>query len=220
MLDGERGAAEDEPSWQRFLERLEQRGLLAERGLELIIHDGGSGLTAALTTVYFGPGGELQRRVFHKLRNVWQAVRGEETMSRKDRQRRRRAVIAAARAVSQHADAAACAQALATFRATWQDREPEAVATLERDFAQTLAYLAVRDRALARGLVYRLECLRTTSPLERVNRHFRRKARQVVIFPAEAGVTAALELVIAHRHLAPHPADSWTDQIEQALAAS
>jgi transposase-like protein len=219
LLDWERGAAEDEASWQRFLERLEARGLTAERGLELIVHDGGSGLAAALTTVYFGPGVELQRCVFHKLRNIWQAVRGDETRDPKERRRRRKAVVADARAIYQHETVAACRQALADFRTKWAEVEPEAVATLERDFAQTLTYLAVRARALARGLTYRVECLRTTSPLERVNRHFRRKARQVVLFHAEAGVTAALELVIAHRHLTPPSDDLWTEHLEAALAA-
>lgn len=220
LLDWERGQAEDEASWQRFLERLEQRGLVAERGLDLILHDGGSGLAAALTTVYFGPDVELQRCLFHKLRNVWQAVRGEDGMTRQERQQRRTAVLADARAVYQHDTADACRQALTAFREKWAAAEPEAVATLERDFAQTLSYFRVRDRALARGLVYRLTCLRTTSPLERVNRHFRRKARQVVIFHAEAGVTASLELVIAHRRLTPATADSWTQHLEAALAAA
>ena len=108
LLDWERGEAEDAASWQRFLERLEQRGLVAERGLELIVHDGGSGLAAALTTVYFGPSVELQRCLFHKLRNTWQAVRGDEAMSRKDRQQRRQAVLADARAIYQHDTVAAC----------------------------------------------------------------------------------------------------------------
>jgi transposase-like protein len=220
LLDWERGEAEDAASWQRFLERLEGRGLVAERGLELIVHDGGSGLAAALTTVYFGPDVDLQRCVFHKLRNVRQAVRGDETMGRKERRQRRKAVLADARAIYQHDTAAACWQALAAFREKWAAAEPEAVATLERDFTQTLTYLRVRDRALARGRLYRLECLRTTSPLERVNRHFRRKARQVVIFHAAAGVTAALELVIAHRHLTPATADTWTQQLEGTLAAA
>ena len=224
LLDWERGEAEDAASWQRFLERLEQRGLVAERGLELIVHDGGSGLAAALTTVYFGPGVELQRCIFHKLRNTWQAVRGDEAMSRKDRQQRRQAVLADARAIYQHDTVAACRQALGDFRTKWAGAEPEAVATLERDVAQTVTYLRVRDRARARGLIYRRECRRTTSPLERVNRHFRRKARQkarqVVIFHAPAGVTAALELVIVHRQLTSSAADTWTEQLEVTLAAA
>ena len=220
LLDWERGDAEDEASWQRFLERLEGRGLVAERGREVIVHDGGSGLAAALTTVYLGPGVEFQRCVFHKLRNVWQAVRGDEAMGRQERRQRRQAVLTAARAIYQYDTVAACRQALAAFRAAWADTEPEAVMTLERDFAQTLTYLRVRARALARGQVYRRECLRTTSPLERVQRHFRRQARQVVIFHAAAGVIAALELVIAHRHLTPAAADTWTEHLELALAAA
>lgn len=207
LLDWERGEAEDEASWLTFLERL-----------ELILQDGGSGLTAALTTVYFGPGVELQRCIFHKLRNVWQAVRGEEGMTRKERQKHRKAVLADARAIYQHDTETACRQAALSFQEKWTASEPEAVATLDRDFDLTLSYFLVRDRALARGLVYRLTCLRTTSPLERVNRHFRRKARQVVIFHAEAGLTAAIELTIARRHLTPQTTDSWTYQLEDALA--
>lgn len=217
LLDWERGDAEDEASWQKFLERLEQRGLVAERGLEVILQDGGSGLTAALTTVYFGPGVELQRCIFHKLRNVWQAVRGDEAMTRKERQQRRKAVLADARAIYQHDTAADCRQAAVSFREKGAVREPDAVATLERDFSLTLSFFLVRDRARDRGLVYRLTCLRTTSPLERVNRHFRRKARQVVIFHAEAGLTAAIELTIALRHLTPQTTASWTQHLEEAI---
>ena len=78
----------------------------------------------------------------------------------------------------------------------------------------------MRDRARRRGLTYRLNCLRTTSALERVNRHLRQKARQVVIFQAEAGVAAALELVICHRHLVLLAAESWTRLLEEALLAA
>ena len=129
-------------------------------------------------------------------------------------------MLADAGAIYQHDTVATYWQALGDLRTKWAGAEPEAVATLERDFAQTLTYLRVRDRARARGLRYRLECLRTTSPLERVNRHFRRKARQVVIFHAPADVTAARELVIVHRHLTPSAADTWTEQLEMTLAAA
>lgn len=78
----------------------------------------------------------------------------------------------------------------------------------------------MRDRARRRGVIYRPECLRTTSALERVNRHLRQKARQVVIFQAEAGVAAALELVICHRHLALPVAEPWTRLLEEALLAA
>jgi hypothetical protein len=74
VLDWERAAAEDEASWRRRLERLRERGLRADAGLELLIHDDG-GLEAALGTVHLGRGVLHQRGVVHVLRNVRDAVR-------------------------------------------------------------------------------------------------------------------------------------------------
>ena len=45
---------EDEGDWLAFLSELEALGVRGENGLELVIHDGGSGLCAALNTIYFG----------------------------------------------------------------------------------------------------------------------------------------------------------------------
>ncbi|MBI3977314.1 MAG: N-6 DNA methylase [Chloroflexi bacterium] len=113
----------------------------------------------------------------HKLRNVRRDVVGTATMNRAQRQERRTQVLADATAVYAEADDAAIRQRLAAFRATWSAQEPAAVATLERDFEQTIVYLRVQERARQRGQAYPVECLRTTSALERVNRHFRQKAR-------------------------------------------
>src|SRR5947209_19746377 len=60
---------------------------------------------------------------------------------------------------------------LVTFADTWRARTPKTVATLERDFEQTIAYYALEG--VARELV------RTTSILERTNRELRRKFRQI-----------------------------------------
>jgi hypothetical protein len=61
LLDWERGREEDQDSWQKLLERLLERGLCAQRGLQLIVSDGSAGLKEALEMVYFGPGVEHQR---------------------------------------------------------------------------------------------------------------------------------------------------------------
>ena len=93
-------------------------------------------------------------------------------------------------------------------------------ATLERDFDRTIAYLAIQEAALRRGEVWKTECLRATSVLERVQRHFRQKARQVVIFHADAGVDAAISLVAAHHHLSDPTKQSWVRRLEEALLAA
>lgn len=220
LLDWEQGRAEDQGSWQGLLERLWARGLSATAGLRLIVHDGGSGLTAALAMVDFGRGVVHQRCVFHKLQNVRRDSTGTATMSRSERQQHRAAVLRDAAAVYDGADAPAIHQRLAAFRTKWEATEPAAVATLERDFDQTLAYLTVREQAQQAGQVWRLDCLRTTSPLERVQRHFRQKFRQMVLCHSEAGLAAAVHLVIGHRHLDGPTAQLWTQRLEEALLVS
>ena len=135
---------------------------------------------------------------------------------------RRREVLTDAAEVYRASDEPEIRDRLAAFRAKWREQEPKAVATLERDFDQTLVYLRVIERARAQGQSWRVEALRTTSPLERVQRHFRQKARQIVIAHSEQGVEAAIELVIRHRDLASpdKPTKSWTRQLEEALLAA
>ena len=220
LLDWERGREEDEESWRRLLERLEERGLEAERGLKLFVHDGSAGLEKAFELVYFGEGVERQRCIFHKLRNVVRDVAGEEGMSRKELRQRRNEVVQDAAEVYRGQDEREVRQRLAEFRAKWQDKEPEAVATLERGFDATITYLSVLAKAQARGEIWRVECVRATSALERVQRHFRQKARQVVVFHSDQGVKAAIQLVIAHHGLAGVPAQPWPQALEEALLAA
>jgi hypothetical protein len=222
VLDWERGREEDEASWQRLLERLLERGLHADRGLALFVHDGSKGLDKAFEMVWFGKGVERQRCIFHKLLNVRRDVAGDEGMSREQRKARAREVLKDAAEVYRGKDEPEIRERQGAFRAKWQGREPAAVATLERDFDQTLTYLRVMERARAQGQAWRMEALRTTSPLERVQRHFRQKARQVVIAHSEKGVDASIELVIRHRGLASPEGsiEPWARQLEEALLAA
>jgi transposase-like protein len=221
VMDWERGTAEDEASWRRLLERLGTRGLSAEKGLRLFIHDGSRGLEHAFELVYFGPGVERQRCIFHKLQNTGRDVQGAAGMDRLQRRERRREVLHDAAAVYQGNDEAKLRERLVAFRETWGEREPKAVATLERDFDRTIVYLRVRDQAQRQGQVWRVEYLRSTSALERVQRHFRQKARQVVIFHAASGVDAAIYLVLSHHHLlSPTDCQPWPRVLEEALLAA
>jgi len=49
-------------------------------------------------------------------------------------------------------------QRLVDFRVTWGASEPKAVATLERDFDRTIAYLPVQEEARRRGELWKTEC--------------------------------------------------------------
>ena len=222
VLDWERAAAEDEAGWRGLLERLLGRGLRTDAGLELFVHDGSGGLEAAFGQVHFGPGVLFQRCVFHVLRTVRDAARGEPGMSREAQRARRRELLRDAAAIWQAPDRTEAYRRRAAFRATWAEREPEAVAALERAFPATLAYLDAMQRGRERGVAWHPRHLRTTSALERVNRALRHKARQVGVFQAERGLVAGLALVIAHRGLGPDapPDDLWTEVLELGLLAA
>jgi len=220
VLDWERADAEDEASWRRLLERLLARGLRADAGLQAFIHDGSSGLEAALGQVHFGPGVLQQRCVFHVLANVRDAVRGEAGMDRRAKRERRRQVLQEAAAIWQGADRPEVQRRRRAFCAAWRQREPEAVATLERHFGATLAYLQALERGRELGQAWQARYLRATSLLERANRGLREKLRQAGAFHSEAGLQAAVVLVLVHRRLDTwQPAEDWTEGLETALAA-
>jgi hypothetical protein len=222
VLDWEQASGEDEASWRRLIERLHQRGLRTDAGLTLLVHDGSSGLDAALDTVHLGPGLLRQRCIFHVLRNIRDAVRGEPGMDRADKRTRRRAVLADAAAIWTATDRAEAQRRRQAFRTTWQTREPEAVATLERTFSATLGYLDALAWARERGEVWQPRFLRATSILERLNRAIRQKTRQAGAFHSTHGLAAAFALVVTHRHRLPDqpPDDFWADILESRLVSA
>jgi transposase-like protein len=232
VLDWERATQEDQESWGRLLERLRERGLTAERGLRLLVSDGSEGLKAALAEVDLGVGVKHQLCVFHRLRNISKAVKGlqtlgsEQTANEKEatkaaRQERRREVATDAAAIYQGADRAEILRRRDAFVTKWQEEEPEAVATLQRDFERTIAYLDVQEAAAKQGMSWEAKYLRTTSRLERLNRTLRRMVRQVVLFHGEAGLDARVYLVLMQAgELQIGRGADWSAVIEDALAAA
>jgi transposase-like protein len=222
LLDWEQTTGEDEASWRGLLERLWTRGLRADAGLTLFVHDGSAGLEAAFGLVDFGPAVLRQRCVFHVLRNLREAVRGTPGMTRAERRAHRGAVLQDAATIWEPREASGVRARYRAFCARWRPTEAAAVATLERVFPQTLAYLEARTRGREWGQDWRVQALRTTSPLERLNRALRQKARQVGTFQSATGLAAAVVLVLVH-HGATAPAptpDLWTDVLEAGLLAA
>ena len=120
------------------------------------------------------------------MRNVADKCR-EELKGEKKKEERKK-LMAQVSAIYQANSAAEATARLATFADTWQARTPKTVATLQRDFAQTIAYYTLEG--VARELV------RTTSLLERTNRELRRKFRQVCGFGSPKGAEVAIFLQI------------------------
>jgi hypothetical protein len=180
-------AKEDEAEWLVFLSELEALGVRGENGLELVIHDGGSGLCAALHTVHFGAA--EQRCLFHKLRNLYQALRVEdESLSPSEKRRRRKAIFRDFYHIWQ---AKRFSTALHRYRQvvrTYRTTQPEAVRCLRIDFRSTIAYFAIHHRHPD----WQLKHLRTTSRLERFNRRLRRRARAASAYHSETSLQAML----------------------------
>jgi len=222
LLDWEQTSGEDEASWRGLLERLEARGLRAEAGLVLFVHDGSAGLDAALGQVDFGPAVLRQRGVFHVLRNLGEPVQGLPGQKRAERRAYRRALVQEAATIWEPLAADGLRARYQAFCVRWQESEPAVVAALRRLFPLTLSYLEARARGRERGQDWPVEALRTTSPLERLNRLLRQKARQVGTFQSSQGLTAAVVLVLVHHGAtAWTPAeDLWTDVLEAGLLAA
>jgi transposase-like protein len=178
--------SEDAASWLAFLSQLEEQGIRGANGLELIIHDGGSGLCSALTTIHFDA--IEQRCLFHKLRNIWQAIHVAEDLPVAERKRQRRAIFRDFVAIFQAQQRSTVLRRALKVVQQYRETQPDAVATLRRDFRATLAYFLIQ----ARHPTWRRRYLRTTSRLERFNRPLRRRIRSANAYHSDAGVLAMI----------------------------
>ncbi len=185
------GDSEDEEAWCSFLTELEEAGIRGETGLQLLIHDGGSGLCAALQTVYFGA--LHQRCLFHKLRNIAKAIQLPEGLSRQERSRRRKAILKPICAIWEAKRYHTLLRRYLKVVRSLRDTQPKAVAALRRNFRQTIAYYIV----LARFPHWQTRHLRTTSRLERFNRSLRRRLRSASAFHSDDGIIAVITQEIA-----------------------
>lgn len=179
--------SEDEVAWLAFLSELEALGICGEHGLQLVIHDGGSGLCAALRTVHFNVA--EQRCLFHKLRNLYRTIRIEENqLTPKEKRLRRKAIFHDFchiwQAKRKETVLRRSLHVVRQYRAT----QPEAVRCLRSDFRHTIAYFDVWQRHPH----WQRTHLRTTSRLERFNRRLRRRLRAAAAFHSDAGLLAML----------------------------
>jgi transposase-like protein len=137
VLDWEVAEGQDKASWQRLLTRLRERGVWPENGLQAVIRDGCGELGKALALVY---GGSIleQGCIFHKLDNV--ADKCREELKGEEKKEERNKLMEQARGIYDAQSAAEARVRLAAFAHRWQAQAPKTVATLARDFEQTIAY--------------------------------------------------------------------------------
>lgn len=181
---------ESQTAWEGLLLPLEQRGLYRQRGVELFIHDGGSGLRAALDLIY--PHIPHQRCLFHKLRNLWHSIQTPPDLSPQQRRLLKAQLLQLIRPIIEAPDAQAAQQVCAALCRMWQASQPNLVATLQRDWQETIAFF----RVLKRFPHWPHTALRTTSLLERINRMLRRLFRPAGAFHSLPGLLATVARVL------------------------
>ncbi len=181
-------AREDAEDWLAFLSEVEALGIRGDNGLELIIHDGGSGLCAALNVVHFGAA--EQRCLFHKLRNLYKAIRvADDSLSHKQQRRLRKAIFRDFHHIWEAKQFSTALRRYLRVVRLYRTTQPEAVRCLRTDFRTTVAYFAL----LKRHPLWKLTHLRTTSRLERFNRTIRRRLRAVAAYHSDAGLQAMIQ---------------------------
>jgi putative transposase len=178
------GAQESEASWTELLGELVARGL---SGVQLIIRDEHAGLLAASRKVL--PEAKQQRCTVHLMRNVFSQVP----------QRHQSASPASSSACSARR-LARCREAQpAPVRLQFAKQFPEAVACLERGFADATTYFAFPEAHWMR--------IRSTNGFERLHGEIKRRTRAIGAFPDRA---SALRLITA---VALQVTSIWRDRI-------
>jgi putative transposase len=178
------GESESAEEWVKFLEILEAEGICGQNGLKLIIHDGGKGLCSALKTVWFDA--QQQRCLFHKFRNIYKAIHPPKDLSDKQACRRRKKIFKDFQAIWEaHRYETMLRRYLKVYR-TYRHSQPEAVATLRRDFRLTVTYYALEKEFPS----WERQHLRTTSRLERFNRRLRHRIRAANAYHSNIGAKA------------------------------
>ena len=194
------GPAEDEAGWDALLSQMWKRGITPERGLRLLVANGAAGLKAAHPTVYWDV--PIQRCVFHKLRNLWRATVGpEELQSMPARVYLRRFIRSVAR-IWQAPDTKTARRRQRRLCAEWENQQPQAVATLRRDFEATLTFYQLQKQVPRQGAHWPAHRLRTTSLQKRTFRAFRRRFQWAVLFHSSSRLSAVMHQLITYQRVA------------------
>jgi putative transposase len=180
IIDFRLAGSESAAEWEQFLADLYRRGLTGER-LDMICVDGGSGLLAALPSVFHGI--PVQRCWAHKIRNVLDKVR------KADQPKVKRAL----HKIMTAANAPAARTAARRFTHRFENRYPAAVACLRNDLDELLTCFRYKTEAERRTV-------RTTNAVERRFREVRRRTRPMGTFQDKTSMDRILFAVFTHEN--------------------
>jgi transposase-like protein len=177
LISFRQATAESEPQWEAFLRNLYDRGLEG-KNLKLIVTDGCAGLYSSLLTVY--PYTPRQRCWAHKLRNV----------SAKVPRKVQEACLAGAKQIYLAETQREAKHRFFRWAALWRPTAPNAVACVEQDLDELLAFLDCPGEHRVR--------IRTTNVIERAFREVRRRTRTISCFQNSASVDRITYGIVSH----------------------
>jgi putative transposase len=179
ILSFKQAESESEVCWTSFLEDLARRGLVG-KNLKLISTDGGAGMIAAVESMF--PHVARQRCWPHKLRNV----------SNKVKKCNEKACLDGAKLIYLAPNRTEAVKRFRAWRDRWIKVEPKAVACLEADIDELLAFFSVP--------VHFQKTMRTTNPIERVFREVRRRIRTISCFTNRKSVDRMLYAILTYQN--------------------
>ena len=190
LIDFQLVKAEGEDSWYGFLWNLWSRGLHGEF-LELMATDGQPGLIRALGRLW--PAVPHQRCWAHKLRNLENKLKASQ-----------QTCLAQAKLIYQAPHQTEAIRRFRDWKRCWQDPAPKAVACLERDLEELLAFFDCPKTHWKR--------LRTTNVIERLFVEVRRRIRTMCAFTTRSSCERILFSVFdrMNQHWTRHPLQAFT----------
>jgi putative transposase len=177
LLDFRLHDSESQANWEAFLDQLRERGLLGKH-LRLIATDGGTGLHAALQTVY--PYVPRQRCWAHKLRNLANLLKRSQQEE----------CLQGARAIYQAETRSAAIKAYWAWARRWHKEAPKAVECLRKDLQELLSFFACPPEHAKK--------IRTTNVIERCFREVRRRTRPITCFSDDSSCSRIIYSVFSY----------------------
>lgn len=174
--------SESEKEWLGLINDLYRRGLEGFK-LELIISDSCPGLKSAISYVY--PYTQLQLCTVHKLRNILGKI--------KNKKKNRKKLMQQASNVFKSKSKNQAITRYNKFLKDWKDKEPAAVKTMKRDIQYYLTYFNFPQE--------KRNSLKSTNPLERINREMRKITRRFGYFQSQKSLDIYLYLFLKEEKL-------------------
>lgn len=176
------GRSESEEEWLSLVNDLYRRGLTGIN-LNLIISDNCAGLKSAINYVY--PYTALQLCTVHKLRNILSKI--------KNKTQNRKKVMEGACKIFKSKTKQEAIDRYNKFLKDWNKKEPGVVKTIKNDIEYYFTYFNFPEDKRA--------SLKSTNPLERINREIRRITRRAGYFQNQRSVDIFIYLTLKEQGL-------------------